>query len=72
MDKDGPSMIEICRRRAEKTRDLAGQMVQGKARQVLLTLAADYEHAAEALERGDEVNSKILEYLKEGAGFRTE
>jgi hypothetical protein len=65
-------MIEICRRRAEKTRELAQQMVEGKARQVLLALAADYETAAMAIEHGEEVNGKILEYLKEGTGFRSE
>jgi hypothetical protein len=65
-------MIDICRRRAQKTRDLAQMMVEGRARQVLLALAAEYEHAAEALERGDEVNGQILEYLKEGPSFRRE
>jgi hypothetical protein len=72
MDKDGLSMVEICRRRAEKTRDLAQHMVEGKARQVLLGLADDYVRAAEALERGEEINGQILEYLKEGPSFRTE
>ena len=65
-------MIEICHRRAENTRELANEMVEGKARQVLLALAADYERAAGALERGEEIEGQILEYLKEGSGFRTE
>jgi hypothetical protein len=65
-------MIETCRRRAENSRDLANQMVEGKGKQVLLALAADYERAADALERGEEIEGQILEYLKEGSGFHTD
>ena len=58
-------MIETCRRRAATTRAFAQKIVKGKARQSLLTLAADYEHAADALERGETISGRIRDYLNE-------
>jgi hypothetical protein len=58
-------MIEACRRRAATTREFAQRIVKGKAQQFLLALADDYERAAEALERGEKINGRILDYLNE-------
>lgn len=63
-------MIETCRRRAANTRAFAQKIVKGKAQQFLLTLADDYERAAYALERGEKIDGRISEYLKEGTGVR--
>ena len=62
--------IDTCRRRAEATRAFAHKIVKGKAQQFLLTLADDYDRAAEALERGEQINGRILEYLKDGVDVR--
>lgn len=63
-------MIETCRRRAANTREFAHKIVKGKAQEYLLALADDYERAAEALERGEKINGRILDYLNEGVDVR--
>ena len=63
-------MIETCRRRAASTREFAQRIVKGKAQQFLLALADDYDRAAEALERGEKISGRILDYLNEGADVR--
>ena len=71
MSEPVPSeMIETCRRRAADTRAFAQKIVKGKAQQFLLALADDYERAANALERGEKIDGRILEYLNEGTGVR--
>ena len=63
-------MIETCRRRAASTHEFAQKIVKGKARQFLLTLAGDYERAADALERGEKIDGRIRDYLNEGTDVR--
>ena len=63
-------MIDTCRRRAEKTREFAQKIVKGKAQQFLLSLADDYDRAADALERGEKISGRILDYLNEGGDVR--
>ena len=69
-DPKPTDMIETCRRRAASTREFAQKIVKGKAQQYLLALADDYERAAEALERGEQINGRILDYLNEGVDVR--
>ncbi len=61
-------LIETCRRRARNTRDFAETLVKGKAQQALLALAEDYDRAAEALARGEEIDPRIQKYLSEDPG----
>lgn len=63
-------MIDSCRRRAATTREFAKKIVKGKAQQFLLTLADDYEHAADALERGETISGRVWDYLNEGLDSR--